>query len=296
MSGNPQNERVLSLSEAPATIVAYMELSRYPQTLAVALSTLIGAVWADASLSPAALIGIILSNVCLFVGATALNDACDVIEDSVNKPHRPVPSGRVTRTDANAFATAFFILGTLLAALVTPWLGVAATIVCVMSVGYATMFKRIPFLGNVIVAAISTYPLYCMLVVGGEPNSKLLHLVAAFLLFRIGAELIKTAEDRAGDAYAGIRTAATAFGGPAIYRLGSIILIVAIIVMSVAPENHWIVAAGLLVSMVLAIAAFVLSFRLMTLEQGRKLIHLERAIIVVMITALTLQIVFEKIN
>ena len=271
MSFDPSTEPAVSHSQAPATLLAYMELSRYPQTLAVALCTLIGAVLAEVSLTMTALIAVMVSNVCLFVGATALNDACDVKEDAINKPHRPVPSGRISRTNASVFASVFFILGAILAALVAPLLGIAATVVCVVSVAYATLLKRIAFLGNAVVATVSIYPIYCMLVVGGEPNPMFMHVIVSFLLFRFGAELIKTAEDRAGDSHAGIRTAAT------------------------VPELHWLVATGLLISMLLAIAAFALSLRAMTKAQGRRMIFIERAIIVVMITALTLQILLERI-
>ncbi len=295
MSFDPSTEPAVSHSQAPATLLAYMELSRYPQTLAVALCTLIGAVLAEVSLTMTALIAVMVSNVCLFVGATALNDACDVKEDAINKPHRPVPSGRISRTNASVFASVFFILGAILAALVAPLLGIAATVVCVVSVAYATLLKRIAFLGNAVVATVSIYPIYCMLVVGGEPNPMFMHVIVSFLLFRFGAELIKTAEDRAGDSHAGIRTAATVFGEAAIYRVGNIVLILAIVVLSTAPELHWLVATGLLISMLLAIAAFALSLRAMTKAQGRRMIFIERAIIVVMITALTLQILLERI-
>lgn len=284
------------LRHVSARAVAYMELSRLPQTIVVALGTLIGFRLFDAMVGYAMLVLVVFSNVVLFMGATAINDACDLTEDLVNKPGRPLPSGRISPGAAVRFAVACLATGVITAWAVTAWLGAAAFVIAAASAAYAIWLKRVPFVGNIVVAAVSTYPLYCWIALGGRPDRLAAHVVVAFFVFRVGAELIKTAEDYAGDRHAGIRTAATVFGAAAANRVGSVLLCVSLGMLAATPGLDVPVMAGLAISAALAASAVVLSFRQVSFDRGRQMIFIQRAIIVVMISVFTAQALFTDLQ
>ncbi|MGW4569462.1 UbiA family prenyltransferase, partial [Streptomyces sp. NPDC004561] len=97
------------------TARAWAELLRLP-----ALFTVPGDVLAGAATVPGRPRGRTLlaagSSLCLYEAGMALNDWADREEDAVERPHRPLPSGRVHPTAALTAACAFTAAGLALAA------------------------------------------------------------------------------------------------------------------------------------------------------------------------------------
>ncbi|WP_405775390.1 SCO3242 family prenyltransferase [Streptomyces sp. NBC_01538] len=81
-----------------------MSLVRAPAALSVPGDILAGATAAGRPLGPRT-VGAMASSVCLYWAGMALNDYADAAVDSVERPARPVPSGRVPRRTALAVAT-----------------------------------------------------------------------------------------------------------------------------------------------------------------------------------------------
>ncbi|NEC89265.1 SCO3242 family prenyltransferase [Streptomyces sp. SID12501] len=81
-----------------------MSLVRAPAALSVPGDILAGATAARRRLGPRT-VGAMASSVCLYWAGMALNDYADAAVDSVERPARPVPSGRVPRRTALAVAT-----------------------------------------------------------------------------------------------------------------------------------------------------------------------------------------------
>ncbi|NEA98187.1 UbiA family prenyltransferase [Streptomyces sp. SID13726] len=79
------------------------QLVRAPAALSVPGDVLAGAAAAGRPLN-ARVLGTIGSSVCLYWAGMALNDYADATVDSVERPQRPVPSGRVPRRTALAVA------------------------------------------------------------------------------------------------------------------------------------------------------------------------------------------------
>ncbi|MEK6797845.1 MAG: UbiA family prenyltransferase [Planctomycetota bacterium] len=50
--------------------------------------------------SPAILSALAIASMCLYAGGVALNDVCDARLDTLERPERPIPSGRITRRRA----------------------------------------------------------------------------------------------------------------------------------------------------------------------------------------------------
>jgi hypothetical protein len=91
------------------------QLVRAPAALSVPGDILAGAAAAGRPLG-APTLGVMGSSVCLYWAGMALNDYADATIDAVERPERPVPSGRVPRSTALAVAGALTAAGLGLAA------------------------------------------------------------------------------------------------------------------------------------------------------------------------------------
>jgi hypothetical protein len=73
-----------------------MQLVRLPAALSVVGDSLLGAAASGARRGPVASTGLIGSSAMLYLGGMALNDYADRDVDAVERPQRPIPSGRVS--------------------------------------------------------------------------------------------------------------------------------------------------------------------------------------------------------
>ncbi|MFE1256914.1 SCO3242 family prenyltransferase [Streptomyces fungicidicus] len=94
---------------------AWAELLRVPALFTVPGDALAGAAAAGARPGPRTLLAI-GSSLCLYEAGMALNDWADRAEDAVERPHRPLPSGRIRPAAALAAAGALTGAGLALAA------------------------------------------------------------------------------------------------------------------------------------------------------------------------------------
>jgi len=121
---------------------AYLELIRLPNLFtAIADVTAgflyMGGRWQDLNV----LAPLVCASVCLYAGGVALNDVCDARRDAVERPERPIPSGRIKRRAAAAFALSLLALGVLSAALASPRALVVAALLTVMILFYDAALK-----------------------------------------------------------------------------------------------------------------------------------------------------------
>ncbi|CAM5392222.1 UbiA family prenyltransferase OS=Streptomyces tendae OX=1932 GN=ubiA PE=4 SV=1 [Streptomyces tendae] len=116
-------------AEAPAGTSragAWAELLRLPALFTVPGDALAGAAAAGARPGPRTLLAI-GSSLCLYEAGMALNDWADRVEDAAERPHRPLPSGRIRPAAALTAAGALTGAGLALAACAgRPALAVAA--------------------------------------------------------------------------------------------------------------------------------------------------------------------------
>jgi 4-hydroxybenzoate polyprenyltransferase len=94
------------------------ELVRLPSVMSVPGDTLVGAASAGAPMTPVAVAGRAIASGCLYLGGMALNDYADRGVDAVERPHRPIPSGRVDPAFALRLARALTVTGLGVAGLV----------------------------------------------------------------------------------------------------------------------------------------------------------------------------------
>jgi len=146
-------------------------------------------------------------------GGFALNDYYDVVNDTLNKPYRAIPSGRLSRR--SVFLTSQILLWS---SVLVAWhqsntlfegLIYGATIIGVVT--YNLFVKHFTISKTFLTSIISSLPLLYVVSVLGYPRTYLL-LPLASVLFLLGREFLMDIRDVSGDSLAGIRTVAAIFG------------------------------------------------------------------------------------
>ena len=185
----------------------------------------------------------------LNAASNGLNQIYDLAIDRVNKPKRPLPSGRMTHGEAWAFTLGAFAVAWLLAWLVAPggrhecfWIVVVASLItCLYSVPpFRT--KRLGIWANVTVAV----PRGMLLKVAGWSSVKTIFglepwfIGAIFGLFLLGATTTKDFADMEGDARGGCRTLPIQSG---VQRAAWMISPSFVVPVLMIPEGAW---AGIL--------------------------------------------------
>ncbi len=120
---------------------AYLELLR-PANVATALGDVLAG-FAIAGLAPrAALPWLLSSSACLYAGGIVLNDVFDRELDRVERPERPIPSGRVSARAAAILGSALLLGGIVCAFQATRAAGAIAVAIVVAVLIYDSRGKR----------------------------------------------------------------------------------------------------------------------------------------------------------
>ena len=93
---------------------------------------------------PGQLLGLLVASCGLYLSGMVFNDVFDVKQDSLERPGRPIPSGRVSRRNATLFAGALMLMGLISAALVGRVSLQVALMLVVTILGYDGYLKRTP--------------------------------------------------------------------------------------------------------------------------------------------------------
>ena len=105
---------------------SYIELTRPANGLIAAVSIFIGAV-ITGDIDPLwRILVACISGMCIAGGGNAINDYFDVEVDRINRPQRPIPSARITRTEALLFSLLLLIVGTIIGFIVSWKTGIIA--------------------------------------------------------------------------------------------------------------------------------------------------------------------------
>ncbi|MBW1645700.1 MAG: UbiA family prenyltransferase [Deltaproteobacteria bacterium] len=136
----------LSSRRAAEKVFAFLELIRLPN-LFTAVADVLAGVFIIGAFDGAkgGCGGLFLCSVALYAGGCVLNDLCDRERDAVERPRRPLPSGRVTPLQAWALLGLLFVLGLLGACLAGRRALVLAVVLLVFIVVYDVWAKS----GNV---------------------------------------------------------------------------------------------------------------------------------------------------
>lgn len=187
---------------------AYIQLIRYGNCTMAAIAAVIGVFIAFNILNTSYLDLSFFSNsltvflVVFFVtgAGNAINDYFDYEIDAINKPSRPIPSGKIGLSRAFYFSLALFISGIIIASTINLITGLIALFNSLVLVYYAKTLKRKAFSGNLSIGYLtgSTF-LFGGAVYGISGLYALMILFVLATLATISREIVKDIEDIKGD-------------------------------------------------------------------------------------------------
>ena len=155
----------------------------------------------------------ILTVLCFAGASNILNDILDVHIDRINRPDRVLPSGRLKIFDALIIMVIIYGIGILACTYLQP-LGkqIALFTVLPLLVLYTPLFKRLPFIGNIVIGGILGLVFLFTegAIHGNVDNMWVPFWLATSLSSR--RELCKDGADMAGDYMANLKTYPQIFG------------------------------------------------------------------------------------
>jgi geranylgeranylglycerol-phosphate geranylgeranyltransferase len=158
-----------------------------------------------------------------------INDYFDAEIDRVNKPQRPIPSGRLTRRYVRRVYAAGTAIATMLIAVLLPLgLFVFMTVWEGLLFLYAARAKRGFLIGNFLVAAVCASAFAVGASVAGALSSVTFPFCFAFF-FVLAREFIKSAEDVEGDRLAGASTLAVRGGARKSAEWGALLILACVL-------------------------------------------------------------------
>jgi geranylgeranylglycerol-phosphate geranylgeranyltransferase len=168
--------------------------------------------------------------VCAY--SMSVNDIYDVEVDRVNRPERPIPSGRVSTQTAFRLSLLVLVAG----------IGTSVLTLSPLAVGIATLYVLLSWLynghakqtglpGNLIVASSLAIPFVYGGVVSEGNLTRSLLLMMAFTSFfsGVGREVVKAMADVEGDAKRGISSVARSRGLRSAASVGAAFFILAVV-------------------------------------------------------------------
>ena len=144
---------------------------------------------------------VLLAMISVFLissGGMAINDYFDAEIDKLNKPKRPIPSGKIKKKSAMAFSIILFVSGIAAAYFInTNALGVAA-FAAVLLIAYAAKLKKVIMAGHVSVSLLVGLTfIYGGIAAGNYIPALMMALLA--VLSNTAREIYKSIEDVMGD-------------------------------------------------------------------------------------------------
>lgn len=252
----------------------YIEILRPGNALMGAITIILVAI-IDRSFT----IPIFLAMLAVFFETAAgnvINDYFDYNIDLINKPNRPIPSGRISLNAGRNYGYLLFLLGTicgLLISLITSnWIPFLIVLVAdVVLYLYAYKLKATPLIGNLTVGFMTGFGF----VFGGftinNPTIILTSIYLGFFAFVMttARELIKDIEDMEGDKAEGAKTLPILYGE----KITSILAVILIIVdCALCPLLYYmnIFSFYYLIIIAIAVILFLYSAILIIRNQDRK--------------------------
>lgn len=234
----------------------YIEILR-PGNAVMGAITIILVALIDKSMS----IPLILAMLAVFFETAAgnvINDYFDYKIDLVNKPERPIPSGRISLKNGKNYAYLLFICGTicgfLISYLTANWIPFIIVIIAdIILYLYAYKLKTTPLIGNLAVGFMTGFGF----VFGGftinNPNIIMTSIFLGFFAFVMttAREIIKDIEDVEGDKKDGARTLPILIGKKTPAILAVILIIIDCIL---CPLLYYYHVFGILYLIIIAIA------------------------------------------
>lgn len=184
------------------SLIGYVQLARPINGIIAFISAWLGGMFASGGkfliIFDLDILFVSIAALLMLSAGNAINDYCDYKIDRINKPTRPLPSGRIGRKNAMVFAVILIGISIGLGALINIFaLGIAILVSCLL-VCYAFWLKRTPIFGNITVSTLTGITFISGGVAIGSIQGTIIPAIFAFL-FTAAREIVKDLEDTEGD-------------------------------------------------------------------------------------------------
>jgi geranylgeranylglycerol-phosphate geranylgeranyltransferase len=204
----------------PKFVLTYVDAARPDLLTYAGLVSLSGALLTSGHLSPLRLAGAWLAPTLGWVAAMYGGDYFDRELDAVSKPHRPIPSGRMSARTAFAGMIINVALGTVIAMLLNPRNLAVVLITFALGVSYSKFLKARGIWGNLVRGGVTAMAFIMgTMAAAALPPLRLLPLALMFWLHDSASNVVGAICDRDGDRAGGYLTFPVRHGDSAALRL-----------------------------------------------------------------------------
>ena len=165
--------------------------------------------------------------VFIFTGAgNAINDYVDHKIDAINKPERPIPSGRISLRVALIYSVSLFVIATVMALIIGILPGIIVILSAILMFLYAYRLKTSCLIGNLSIAFLTGL---CFVFAGVVLQTIYLSILLGFYAFlmTMAREIVKDMEDVEGDSAEGASTFPIRYGMKASSMLAAAFMVLA---------------------------------------------------------------------
>ncbi len=211
-------------------MLAYIEILRPVNCIMAAIAVYIASVVAGLPLYPS--LPVILGMISVFTitaGGMAINDYFDVEIDKVNRPSRPIPSGRISSQRALVYSVILFIIGIVLSYSVNTYALYVAVFSALLLAVYSWKLKKMLLIGHLSVSLLTALSLIYGSLINMNYSEVLVLALLAFLS-NTGREIFKTIEDVLGDDKAGVNSLPLRYGAVKAKMIASLFIIAAVMI------------------------------------------------------------------
>jgi len=138
--------------------------------------------------------------------ANAHNDIADIEIDKINRPNRPLPSGKMSIKAAYRVVYALFFFAIFFGILAGVKFAFLFFIAALLSIAYNRFLKGLPLVGNFTVALLTTIPVILPIMAFGLPQMELSILAFFAFMLTFAREITKDIEDMEGDKSQNLKT------------------------------------------------------------------------------------------
>lgn len=190
-----------------------LRVMRWPNLLIIVLTQYLTAIFLIGNLSQWRyfltdwrLLLLCISTVLIAAAGYIINDYYDIKIDYINKPHKVVVGKIIKRRVAMAIHLSLSSVGFLMGVMVSYWVGLVNLLAIFLLWLYSNQLKRLPFLGNLVVAML-TAATVLIVALRYQQNNPYVYMYAIFAFtITLAREIIKDMEDLQGDQNFGCKT------------------------------------------------------------------------------------------
>ncbi|XRO74708.1 UbiA family prenyltransferase [Methanocaldococcus sp. 28A] len=212
---------------------SYLEIIRAKNCITASIGGIIGYLISenfDINILKVILVFFVVFFVCAY--GNVINDIFDIEIDKINKPFRPLPSGKIKLNEAKKLSGILLIFGLTLSIFINIYTLIIAVVNAIFLYLYAKKYKRYKPIGNFIIGYLTG----SVFLFGGVAGKNVMPVIILFLCSLLsiwGREIVKDFEDMEGDKKEEVISLPIKYGKKALYF--ATFLIVLAVVLSPLP-------------------------------------------------------------